>query len=150
MTLKGTRRSRSELMSIAATTGCVSKLFLSSCSSGYVAIKCFYDFLLLQWGYTAGAEVKHHRGGSPGPGCSATSRPMDCQGGRKSASLVQLSPDVLTYVPDWVTTSAVQPALWGSGSWDSYTHLCRLTSVCPFVSRCVEGNICRKCAPCFV
>ena len=37
--------------------------------------------------------------------------------GRKSASLVQLSPDALT-VPDWVTTSAVQPTFWDTDSFN--------------------------------
>ena len=31
-----------------------------------------------------------------GPGCTTTSQPVYCQGGRKSASLMQISPDALT------------------------------------------------------
>ena len=37
-----------------------------------------------------------------------------CQGGRKSASLVQLNPDELN-VPNWVTTSALKPGGGGGG-----------------------------------
>ena len=50
----------------------------------------------------------------PGPGFMTTPQPIYCTGGRKSASLVQLSPDALT-APDWVTkTSVVQPTFWDS------------------------------------
>ena len=51
------------------------------------------------------------------------------QGGRKSASLVQLSPlDAGTEVPDWVTTSAVQLTCWDSDSFDSKCHGRQLAS----------------------
>ena len=38
----------------------------------------------------------HQNTQTPGPGCTTTSQPVYCQGGRKSASLVLLSPDALT------------------------------------------------------
>ena len=38
---------------------------------------------------------------TPGPGCRTTSQPIYCQGGRKSASLVQLNPDAPTSQTGW-------------------------------------------------
>ena len=55
---------------------------------------------------------------SQGPGCTTTSHPIDFQGDRKSAGLVQLSPDICTDVPDYVTTSSVQPTFGDSDSFN--------------------------------
>ena len=49
-----------------------------------------------------------------GPGCTTTSQPIYCQDGRKSTSLVQLSPDALTSQISRVTTSAMRPTFWDS------------------------------------
>ena len=61
--------------------------------------KCGEVLPLFEHGF--GTEVfpdpRERDSGTPGPACTTTSRPIDCQGGRKCASLVQLSPDV----PDW-------------------------------------------------
>ena len=48
------------------------------------------------------------------PDCT-TSQPIDCQGDRMSASLVQLNSDALTAQPSQ-TTSAEQPMFWDSNS----------------------------------
>ena len=50
---------------------------------------------------------------SPGRGCTTTSQPIYCQGGRKSASLVLATQPRCTVVPDWLTSFAVQTHLLG-------------------------------------
>ena len=51
-----------------------------------------------------------------------------CQGGIKSASLVQLSPEWSTGVPEWVTTSAVQPTFWARDTCSYTCHGRQLSS----------------------
>ena len=44
------------------------------------------------------------------------------QGGRKSASLVQLSPEALTGVPDWVTPAVQPPTFWDCDGFNFKRH----------------------------
>ena len=47
------------------------------------------------------------------PGCTTTSKQSYCQGGRTSAASPRATQPRCTDVPDWVTTSAVQPTFGG-------------------------------------
>ena len=51
----------------------------------------------------------------PGVGCTTTSQPIYCQGGRKSVSLVQLSPDAPTFQIGWQLLPC-NPPYWDSDS----------------------------------
>ena len=86
---------------------------------------------MYNWFLTPSQPRRSHQGDF-----TTTSQPIYCQvGGRKSASLVQLSPDALTDVPDWVTTPAVQDTFWDS---DSFNVKCYGRQLAP--SRCNLGG----------
>ena len=63
----------------------------------------------------------------PGPGCMTTSQPIYRQGGRKSASLVQLSPDALTSQIG-CQLLPLQPTFWDSDSFNLKCHGRQLAS----------------------
>ena len=60
---------------------------------------------------------------SAGPGCTTMSQPIYCQGGRKSASLVQLSPDALpSQIRRQLLPCNPWPTFWDSDSLNFKCH----------------------------
>ena len=73
-------------------------------------------------------------GGSSGPVCATTSQPIYCQGGRKSARIVQLSPDALTSQFGWQLLPC-NPPFRDS---DSFSFKCHGRQLAP--NRCNLGG----------